>query len=68
VPICFGHNRFKTGKQAARLAHLILHGAPVSTLPVEQADLYLRINLKTAKATGLEINEEILAVADEIIR
>ncbi len=58
----------RTGSQAARLAHSILKGTPPADLPVETADFFLGINLKTAQAVGIEIPNDILQQADFIIR
>ena len=57
-----------SGKQAARLADNILRGTPPRELPVETASFILGFNLKTAKAIGLEIPNDVLQQADFIIR
>lgn len=64
----YGFDGFEIGKQAARLAYLILQGKNPGELPVETAEDYLAINLQTASAIGLTIAPHILHQAQKVYR
>ncbi len=64
----YGPNIDAIYRQLATYVNKLLHGTPVSELPIEQpTKLELVINLKTAKALGLTIPQSILVRADEVI-
>jgi putative ABC transport system substrate-binding protein len=66
--ICYGFDRRANNERYARYANLILTGAKIADLPVEQTSNFLMaINLKTAKSLGLTIPPSILLRADLVI-
>jgi len=66
--ISFGHDNIPLGQQASRLADQILRGVKPADLPVESADLFVSINLKTAEIIGLNIPDEIIRQANIVVR
>jgi putative ABC transport system substrate-binding protein len=68
VTISYGMVAEKTGRQAGRLANLILQGKSPADIPSEITEFFIGINLQTAKATNVEISTEVLQQADIIIR
>ncbi len=66
--ITYSMRFYPVGEQLAVMAQKILQGASASELPVETAEFFLDINLKTANAIGLEISDDILRQANTIIR
>ena len=64
----YGADQQESFQRAAVMVDRIFKGAKPSELPFEQPTRYLFVvNLKTAKAAGLDIPPTLVALADEVI-
>jgi putative tryptophan/tyrosine transport system substrate-binding protein len=66
--LSYGNDRRDQFPRAATYVDRILKGEKPSELPVQAPIKFeLLINLKTAKALGLQISDKLIAIADEVI-
>ena len=66
--LSYGPNYADLFRRAGNYVDKILRGAKPADIPVEQPTRFdLVINLKTAKALGLDVPDKLLALADEVI-
>jgi putative ABC transport system substrate-binding protein len=66
--VSYGSDNVALHRQSSTYVDKILRGANPGELPVQQPTKFeLTINLKTAKALGLNIPDNLLALADEVI-
>lgn len=65
----YGPNNYAAGRDTAQYVDKILKGAKPEELPVQQPTRFeMVVNLKTAKALGLNLSPNVLVRADRVIK
>lgn len=64
----YGPDTFVNGRQAAGIVDRILRGADPGLMPLENAELFLMVNLQSAAFLGLEVPRSVLRQAEMIFR
>jgi putative tryptophan/tyrosine transport system substrate-binding protein len=66
--VSYGADPLELSRRAASYVDRILKGEKPRDLPVQlPTKMQLVLNLKTAKAIGIDVPETVLAIADEVI-
>ncbi|WP_167561236.1 ABC transporter substrate binding protein [Bradyrhizobium sp. AS23.2] len=66
--IAYGPNHADIFRRSAAVIDKILKGEKPGDIPVQRTVKFnLRLNLRTAKALGVDISPALLALADEVI-
>ena len=66
--IAYGPNVSEMFRRCGEYVGKVLHGAKPSELPIQRPERFdLVINLKSAKALGLEVPAQLQQLADEVI-
>jgi putative ABC transport system substrate-binding protein len=64
----YGFVHHEAGSQAASIAVQVLNGTDPGSIPVQNTESFLAINLVAASDIGLEISDDVLRQADIIVR
>lgn len=68
VLFSYGFSLYDLGRQAAAMADQVITGTPPGVLPVETAEFFLSVNLRTARAIGLDLSDSVLRQARVVVR
>jgi putative ABC transport system substrate-binding protein len=67
--ITVGIDYYRLGRQTGDMAVAVLKGSDPANMPIQyQKELLLTVNLKAAKAMGVQVPQALLSKADDIIR